>query len=61
MSNPTLPKYDLQELVDTMLMLARESQNHFLARIRILKLLLGGNPVSPFFTKAVRSSSPPIL
>lgn len=47
MSNQTLPKYDLQELADTMLAIFDGLQDQAGHWLRLQKLLLEGQPVSP--------------
>lgn len=42
-----LPKYDLQELTDSMMAFVDESQDEMIHFIRIFKLLLDGRPISP--------------
>jgi alkylmercury lyase len=47
MSQPVLPKYDLDELADGMFALVEGWSNKWLGLIKLQKLLLEGKPVSP--------------
>lgn len=47
MSIQTLPKYDLQELADTMMAVLDEAKDQAVHWLTIQKLLLEGKPVSP--------------
>jgi len=48
MSNQTLPKYDLQELADTLMAIFDGPQDQLGRRwLKLQKLLLEGQPVSP--------------
>ena len=47
MSIQTLPKYDLQELADTMMAVLDEAKDQAVHWLTIQKLLLEGKPISP--------------